>query len=205
MGKDGPDVPPAVGGVIDVVDPRTGKGSVAKVEAKPGWDYVPGESNVQERRQQLLGRLDSGLQRRILGKVNISTRQASNLSGTNQGQIRVRNVMSRGATPPPGIIKSSRFESRHLPQGRDAQKLLRQGKSVHIFLDEDTMNRVESDLLTRGQFVATVRGHDRYGLSYQEPIGYRITSDGERQPLYYAELKVKDGEYHAVPRNKPAT
>lgn len=102
--------------------------------------------------------------------------------------------MADGRTPPPGIVRASRFISRHLPQGRDVQKLLRQGKAAHVFLDEATMNRVESDLLVRGEFMATVRGHDRYGIGYQEPIGYRITPDGKKQLLYYAELKVKEGE-----------
>ncbi len=113
--------------------------------------------------------------------------------------------MADGRTPPPGLIRVSKFVSRHLPQGRDAQRLLRQGKAAHVFLDKGIMNRIAADLLARGEFIGTVRGHDRYGLSYPELIGYKIAPDGKKQPLYYAELKVKDGGYHAVPRHKPAT
>ncbi|MDG2989795.1 hypothetical protein L3556_02415 [Candidatus Synechococcus calcipolaris G9] len=68
MGKDEPDNPPMIGGVIDVVDPKTGKGTVAKVEAGAG-DYVPGESNVKERRRQIIQRLDPQLQQRIIAEV----------------------------------------------------------------------------------------------------------------------------------------
>ncbi|AFY60347.1 phage minor head protein [Synechococcus sp. PCC 6312] len=200
LGKDEPDIPPIVGGIMSAFDPKTGTMLAARVEAGAGWDYVPGQSNIQQRRQQVLKRLDPALQGQIMAEVQ----GPSNLSGTNQGQIRAGNTMA-GRTPPPGIVRNSRFVSRHLPQGRDAQKLLQQGKAAHVFLDEATMSRVESDLLARGEFAGTVRGHDRYGLGYPEPIGYRIAPDGERQSLYYAELKVKDGEYHAVPRNKPAT
>lgn len=49
-----------------------------------------------------------------------------------------------------------------------------------------------------------IRGHERYGLYFDEPIGYRISVDGSKIPLYYVEMKVKGNKYHVIPRTKPS-
>lgn len=41
-------------------------------------------------------------------------------------------------------------------------------------------------------------------LYFDEPIGYRLSIDGSRIPLYYAEMKVKGNKYHVIPRTKPS-
>ncbi len=47
--------------------------------------------------------------------------------------------------------------------------------------------------------------YERYGLYFQEPIGYIIRTDGSQTPLYYGEIKIvkTTGKYHAIPRTKP--
>jgi hypothetical protein len=47
--------------------------------------------------------------------------------------------------------------------------------------------------------------YERYGLYFEEPIGYIIRIDGSQLPLYYGEIKVvkATGEYHAIPRTSP--
>ena len=47
--------------------------------------------------------------------------------------------------------------------------------------------------------------YDRYGLYFDEPIGYQIRADGSFLPLYYAEIKIVKGDnkYHVIPRTKP--
>ena len=57
-----------------------------------------------------------------------------------------------------------------------------------MFNDEITLQRVAQAIIESGEFTGTIRGHDRYGLFFQEPIGYRIDADDNRIPLRYGEI-----------------
>ncbi|MEX0272165.1 hypothetical protein AB3R30_23865 [Leptolyngbyaceae cyanobacterium UHCC 1019] len=79
------------------------------------------------------------------------------------------------------------------------QKLLQREGSVHVFNDQATLARVAEAIVQNGEFTGTIRGHDRYGLYFDEAIGYRLDVDGDRTPLYYGEMKVQGDKYHAYP------
>ncbi|WP_442944968.1 DUF6972 family protein [Nostoc sp.] len=50
-----------------------------------------------------------------------------------------------------------------------------------------------------------IRGYDRYGMFFNEPVGYRISPDGSRILLYYGEIKINaDNQYHVIPRTRPS-
>ena len=76
--------------------------------------------------------------------------------------------------------------------------------SVHVFNDEATLKAVTQAIIELGEFTGVVRGHERYGLYFAEPVGYRVSYDGSRISLYYAEMKVKGNKYHVIPRTKPS-
>ena len=94
--------------------------------------------------------------------------------------------------------------AKHLPDTLPMQKLLKEQGSAHIFKDEETMKIVAQAIIENGELTGSVRGHERYGLYFPEPIGYRISEDGSRIPLYYAEMKIKGDKYHVIPRTKPS-
>jgi hypothetical protein len=106
--------------------------------------------------------------------------------------------------PPTNLNLATRHVAKHLPGTPQMQKLLREEGKAHVFLDELTMNRVVQAIFERGQFTGSVRDWERYGLRFSEPVGYRIDTEGNRLPLYYAEMKVKNGKYHVVPRTQPS-
>jgi len=93
--------------------------------------------------------------------------------------------------------------AKHLPDTPQMQKLLQQEGSVHIFNDRATMENVAQAIIANGEFIGVIRGHERYGLYFPDPIGYRLDSD-RRIPLYYGEIKIKGDKYHVIPRTKPS-
>lgn len=93
--------------------------------------------------------------------------------------------------------------AKHLPDTPQMQKLLQQEGSVHIFNDRATMESVAQAIIANGEFIGVIRGHERYGLYFPDPIGYRFDSD-RRIPLYYGEIKIKGDKYHVIPRTKPS-
>jgi hypothetical protein len=105
---------------------------------------------------------------------------------------------------PNELTLATRHVAKHLPNTPQMKKLLREEGKAHVFLDESTMQRVIQEIFERGQSTGIVRDWKRYGLQFSEPIGYRIDVEGNQLPLYYAEMKVKNGKYHVVPRTKPS-
>ena len=107
-----------------------------------------------------------------------------------------------------GIHRSLTLETKHinkhLPNTPEMQRLLRQEGCVHIFKDENTLKEVAQSIITEGEFTGMIRGSERYGLFFAEPIGYRLTIDGNRQPLYYGEIKITGDRYHVIPRTRPS-
>lgn len=94
--------------------------------------------------------------------------------------------------------------AKHLPDTPQMQKLLNKEGFVHIFNDAATLDYVATEIITRGEFIGTIRGHERFGLYFAEPIGYRISKDETKIPLYYGEIKIKGDKYHVIPRTKPS-
>jgi hypothetical protein len=100
---------------------------------------------------------------------------------------------------------SPKYLDKHLPDTAKSNSVLRQEGSNHVFNDKQTLSRVEAEILERGQYTGTARGTERYGLQFDEPIGYRIDSSGNKTPLTYGELKIfPDGRYHVIPRTGAA-
>ncbi len=65
------------------------------------------------------------------------------------------------------------------------------------------MNRVAQAIIEDGEFTGIIRGYQRYGMFFDEAIGYRISPDGSRIPLYYGEIKINaDDQYHVIPRTR---
>jgi len=104
------------------------------------------------------------------------------------------------------IILDSRHTGKHLPDTTPVKRLLRRGRSAHVFNDEATMDRVAQIIMERGEFTGLVRGYKRYGLFFTEPIGYRISpEDGSRTLLFYGEVKIDaENRYHVIPRTRPS-
>ncbi|TVP63870.1 MAG: hypothetical protein EA343_06720 [Nodularia sp. (in: Bacteria)] len=94
--------------------------------------------------------------------------------------------------------------AKHLPDTPQMQQLLQKEGSAHIFNDEATIYIVAQAIIEQGEFTGCIRGHERCGISFDEPIGYRFSRDGDQFPLYYAEMKVKGNKYHVIPRTKPS-
>lgn len=128
------------------------------------------------------------------------------------GKHQFEEIESRGE--PKGIITkrealrdASLDESqvnKHLPDTPQANKLHRKGDAAHVFTDRTTMESVIQAIKERGEYLGQVRGHERWGLQFDKPIGYRIAPDSARVPLNFGELKVQGGVYHAVPRTRAA-
>lgn len=99
-----------------------------------------------------------------------------------------------------------RHVAKHLPDSSPVQKLLRTGRSAHVFNDRDTMERVTQAIIERGEFTGVIRGYERYGLFFTDSIGYRINpTDGYRTLLFYGEVKIDaENRYHTIPRTQPS-
>jgi hypothetical protein len=106
--------------------------------------------------------------------------------------------------PPTGLNLGKRHTQKHLPNTPEMLNLLNKDGKAHVFNDEPTLLEVTKDLFKNGQFIGTVRGHERYGKYFEEAIGYRVDLEGNRLPLYFAEMKIIKGEYHVIPRTKPS-
>jgi len=70
--------------------------------------------------------------------------------------------------------------------------------------DHQTLLEVTEALFESGEFIGTVRGHERYRIYFDRAIGYRIDLEGNQLLLYFAEMKIIKGEYHVIPRTKPS-
>lgn len=92
-----------------------------------------------------------------------------------------------------------------MPGTKASERLIRKDGAAHVFNDKATLGRVEAAILERGEFTGVVRGTRRYGLRFDDPIGYRVSADGGRVPLHYGELKLgESGFYHVIPRTGPS-
>ncbi|MEH2437201.1 MAG: hypothetical protein V7K25_23675 [Nostoc sp.] len=103
------------------------------------------------------------------------------------------------------IILDVRQVAKHIADTPQSQRLIKRGLAAHVFNDKPTMNRVTQAIIENGQFIGMIRGYDRYGMFFDEPIGYRISPDGSRILLYYGEIKINaDDQYHVIPRTRPS-
>jgi hypothetical protein len=70
------------------------------------------------------------------------------------------------------IILDFRHTAKHLPKTPQVQRLLRRGRSAHVFNDEATIERVTQAIIERGEFTGVIRGYEHYGLFFAESVGY---------------------------------
>ncbi|MBW4559042.1 MAG: hypothetical protein KME59_24600 [Trichormus sp. ATA11-4-KO1] len=102
------------------------------------------------------------------------------------------------------IMLDIRQVAKHIAGTPQMQRLLKRGLAAHVFNDETTMNQV-AQAIENGQFTGIIRGYERYGMFFNEPIGYRISPDGSHILLYYGEIKINaDNQYHVIPRTRPS-
>ncbi|MEH2461877.1 DUF6972 family protein [Nostoc sp.] len=95
--------------------------------------------------------------------------------------------------------------AKHIAGTPQSQRLLKRGLAAHVFNDEPTMNIVTQAIIENGEFTGMIRGYDRYGMFFNEPIAYRISPDSSRILLYYGEIKINaDDQYHVIPRTRPS-
>lgn len=59
-----------------------------------------------------------------------------------------------------------------------------------------TLSKAENILLQKRNYLGNVRGWERYGYKFENPIGF----DGSKASLDYGEIKPKNGLYHIIPR-----
>jgi hypothetical protein len=99
----------------------------------------------------------------------------------------------------------TRHIAKHLPNTPQMQRLLRKGLSVHVFKDIETLEQVTQAIIKKGEYLGKIRRYERYGLYFDEVIGYRISPDGKTLNLFYGEMKIdEDNKYHVIPRTKPS-
>ncbi|MEM8639007.1 MAG: hypothetical protein AAGG51_09360 [Cyanobacteria bacterium P01_G01_bin.54] len=94
--------------------------------------------------------------------------------------------------------------NQHLPDTPPVQKHLAQAEFAYVFTDEATLKHVTIEILTQGEFLGRVRGHERYGLYFVNAIGYQLSQTGDNVLLYYGEMKIQGDQYHVIPRSKPS-
>ncbi|MGV0023800.1 DUF6972 family protein [Phormidesmis priestleyi] len=104
------------------------------------------------------------------------------------------------------IVLDSRHIAKHLPDTPQVQRLLKRGRSAHVFKDQATMERVAQAIIEGGEFIGIIRGYERYGLFFADAIGYRISpTDGSSTFLFYGEVKIDaENRYHVIPRTRPS-
>ncbi len=102
------------------------------------------------------------------------------------------------------LTLDTRHIAKHLPNTPQMLRELKKKGSVHVFNDEGTMMRVAQAIIDNGEFTGIIRNHERYGLYFPKPIGYRLSIDGNRIPLYYGEIKITQDKYHVIPRTRPS-
>jgi len=71
------------------------------------------------------------------------------------------------------IFLDSKHVPKHLPNTPQSQRLLRRGRTTHVFKDEDTMRQVAQAIIERGEYTGLIRNYERYGLFFlrQSAIG----------------------------------
>jgi RHS repeat-associated protein len=110
-----------------------------------------------------------------------------------------------GGKPFSGTAYELRHIAKHLEGTAAAERLIGREGAAHVFPDMATFEIVENAIFGRGEFTGVVRGTERFGLTFEAPIGYRVAADGSRIPLFYGEAKVSpSGLYHVVPRTRPS-
>ncbi|MGB0561224.1 MAG: DUF6972 family protein [Spirulinaceae cyanobacterium] len=103
------------------------------------------------------------------------------------------------------ISLDRRHIAKHLPNTAQSDRLLRRGRSAHVFNDEETLFRVAQAIIFSGIYTGFARGYNRYGLMFTEAIGIRIDPDGSTLSLFYGEIKIDaDNNYHPIPRTRPS-
>jgi hypothetical protein len=111
----------------------------------------------------------------------------------------------RGGKAFSGTAYELKFIARHVEGTAQADRLIAKEGFAHVFTDKATLAAVENAIFERGQFTGLVRGTERFGLTFDAPIGARVAADGSRVPLFYGEAKVSaDGLYHVMPRTGPS-
>ncbi|TAG95778.1 MAG: hypothetical protein EAZ09_11405 [Oscillatoriales cyanobacterium] len=103
--------------------------------------------------------------------------------------------------------RSSLFD-KHLPGTSQVERLLRKEGKAHVFNDRATLDAVAEAIIERGYLTGVedeTDDYERYGLYFDDAIGYQVRADGSRIPLYYAEIKIIKGtdKYHVIPRTRP--
>jgi hypothetical protein len=103
------------------------------------------------------------------------------------------------------LLLDSRHLSKHLPDTPQAQRLLRRGRYVHVFNDEETMLRVVQAIMEKGEYLGVIQNYERYGLLFSESVGYSLDPSGARILLFYGEVKIDaNDKYHPIPRTRPS-
>jgi hypothetical protein len=97
-----------------------------------------------------------------------------------------------------------RHINKHLQGTTQSERLIRKEGAAHVFKDKETLEDVEKTILEEGKYIGNVRGAERYGYQFKEPIGYRIDANGNRIPLHYGEMKMSAGKYLMIPRTIPS-
>jgi hypothetical protein len=87
------------------------------------------------------------------------------------------------------IVLDSRHIAKHIPGTPQVQRLLKRGRSAHVFNNVATMERVAQAIMEQGKFTGVIRGYDHYGLFFADSIGYRISpNNASSTPLSYGEV-----------------
>jgi hypothetical protein len=95
--------------------------------------------------------------------------------------------------------------NKHLPGTTESWKLATSARdAAHVFNDLSTLSRVESEIFARGVNTGVVRGTQRFGLYFDEAIGFRVKNGRVTNALNYGEMKVNGLFYHVEPRTGPA-
>ena len=145
----------------------------------------------------LAGASSNSLSQSTATGAGIRFTPVDSLSGSEQFQLTPR----LSQYPRLSYQTASKYLDKHLPNTPKSNSVIRQKGMNHVFNDRETLIKVERAILERGEYTGNTGTTERYGLKFDEPIGYRIDKDGNTIPLTYGELKVlPNGDYHVIPR-----
>lgn len=85
-----------------------------------------------------------------------------------------------------GLAFGLRRLKKHLPDTVESWQLATKADdAAHVFNDLATLSRVESEIFARGVNTCFVRGSQRFGLYFDEAIGFRVENGRPTHALHY--------------------
>ena len=172
------------------------------LELDPGWGVLSYQHDYHVQGYEFT---PSSEDRRRNNSIDMMPNQAIEV-GLLVGGLRGTGEVANAGIPMAGKAYEIGLLNRHLPETAAAAKAVAKDQAgAFVFKDLSTLSRVEAEIFARGEYTGTVRGWERFGVRFNEPIGTQIRKNGTTTVLDYGEMKIRsNGLYHVTPRTGPA-